>query len=122
MSEDLWPANIAESNLVTPVTIIKEQASLLGEKTKQLVHGEVETTSSGSLLIHHFSIVAPTMNYRYELFSVQHNVSFYPLVVKFVDTTTQVLNESDFKAKLKQIFAHPHTLNVVHSILAQARS
>ena len=31
-------------------------------------------------------------------------------------------SESDFKDKLKEIFAAPHTLNVVHSILAQVRS
>lgn len=122
MPEDFWPENIAESKLVTPVTIIKEQAALLGEKTKQLVRGEVETTSNGSLLIHHFSIAAPTMNYRYELFSVQHNVSFYPAVIKFADRTTQVLSESEFKAKLKEVFGDPHTVNVVQSILAQARS
>lgn len=122
MSEDLWPANIAESKLLSPVAIIKQQAALLGEKTKQLVRGEVETTATGSLLVHHFSIVAPTMNYRYELFSVQHNVNFYPLVIKFIDSTEQVLSEVDFKARLKVIFSDPHTLNVVHSILAQARS
>lgn len=35
-TDDLWPSNIADSNLTTPVTILKEQAALLGEKTKQL--------------------------------------------------------------------------------------
>ena len=42
-TNDLWPANIADSNLTTPVTILKEQAALLGEKTRQLVKGEVVT-------------------------------------------------------------------------------
>jgi hypothetical protein len=122
MPEDLWPENIAESKMVTPVTIIKEQAALLGEKTKQLVRGEVESTTTGSMLVHHFYVVAPTMNYRYELFTAQHNVSFYPLVLRFLDNTTPIPNEAELKSKLKEIFSQQHTVNVVHSILAQARS
>ena len=39
MADDLWPDNIAESNMVTPVAILREQAALLGDKTKQLVTG-----------------------------------------------------------------------------------
>ena len=34
MADDLWPANLTESNLVTPVAILREQAALLGDKTK----------------------------------------------------------------------------------------
>ena len=45
MADDLWPENIAESNMVTPVSILREQAALLGDKTKQLVTGEVQTTT-----------------------------------------------------------------------------
>ncbi len=121
MAEDLWPGNIAESNLVTPLAILREQAALLGDKTKQLVRGEVDTQTVGSMLVHHFNVLAPTLNYRYELFTVQHGVNFYPLVVKSSEVT-QVSSEEEFKAKLKQLFADRHTVNVVHSILAQVRT
>ena len=59
-TNDLWPANIADSNLVTPITILKEQAALLGEKTRQLVKGEVVTQATGNLFVHYFYIAAPT--------------------------------------------------------------
>ena len=121
MPDDLWPENIAESNLVTPVTILKEQAARLGEKTQQLVTGEVVTTGFGTMFVHTFNILAPTLAYKYELFRVTHGVAFYPLTVKFVDDIS-IQSEDEFKQKLKDIFASQRTLNIVHSILAQVRS
>jgi hypothetical protein len=121
MPEDLWPENIADSNLVSPVTILKEQAVLLGEKTKQLVQGEVETQALGNIITHRFNIVAPTLNYRYELFKMSHQVAFYPLTLQFL-SPTMIPSEADLKENLKRIFSSQHTLNVIHSILAQVRS
>lgn len=122
MVEDLWPGNIAESNLVTPLAILREQGALLGEKTRQLVRGEVDTQTVGTMLVHHFQVAAPTLNYRYELFSAQHNVNFYPLVVRHKNENVSVKDEAEFKAKLKELLADQHTVNVVHSILAQVRT
>jgi hypothetical protein len=122
MPDDLWPANIADSNLTTPVTVLKQQAALLGEKTRQLVKGEVVTHATGSLFDHYFYIAAPTLSYKFELFTLSHGVNFYPLVMRYLNDTISLPSESEFKDKLKEIFAAPHTLNVVHSILAQVRS
>jgi hypothetical protein len=122
MPDNLWPENIADSNLVTPVTILKEQAALLGEKTRQFVKGEVVTQTTGNLFVHYFYIVAPTLSYKFELFTISHGVNFYPVVMKSLNNTIPLSSESEFKDKLKEIFAAPHTLNVVHSILAQVRS
>ena len=121
-TNDFWPANIADSNLVTPITILKEQAALLGEKTRQLVKGEVVTQTTGNLFVHYFYIAAPTLNYKFELFNVSHLVNFYPLTLTYLNTVSQIKSEAEFKEKLKEILAAPHTLNVVHSILAQVRS
>lgn len=124
MSEDLWPDNIADSNLVTPATILKEQAAALGNRTQQLLKGEVVTQPSGTGFVHRFNLVAPTMNYRYELFHLTHGISFYPCTLKIAgDNILQSLNsEEDFRAALKRLFASQQTLNVVGSILAQVRS
>jgi len=122
MTDDLWPANIADSKLTTPVAILKEQGALLGEKTKQLVKGEVVTETTGNLFVHHFYLVAPTLNYKYELFTVSHVINFYPLTLRKGSETTSVSSEENFKEKLKEILSSQHTLNVVHSILAQVRA
>jgi hypothetical protein len=121
-TDDLWPANIADSRLTTPVAILKEQAALLGEKTKQLVKGEVVTQTTGNLFVHHFYLVAPTLNYKYELFTVSHVINFYPLTLRQTSQNVSIMNEEDFKEKLKEILSSQHTLNVVHSILAQVRA
>ena len=121
-TNDLWPENIADSNLTTPVTVLKEQAALLGEKTRQLVKGEVVTQATGNLFVHYFYIAAPTLSYKFELFTLSHGVNFYPLVMRYLNDTISLPSESAFKDKLKEIFAAPHTLNVAHSILAQVRS
>jgi hypothetical protein len=38
---DLWPEQIAESDQVSPLSILNEQAALLGKKTQGFVEGEV---------------------------------------------------------------------------------
>ena len=122
MPDDLWPTNIADSDLVTPISILKQQAALLGEKTKELVKGDIVSQASGNLFIHSFFLLAPTLSYRYELFQVTHHVNFYPLNIRYINNTYQLKSESEFKDKLKEIFSAPHTLNTVHSILAQVRA
>jgi len=122
MPDDFWPSNIADSNLTTPVMVLKQQGALLGEKTRQLVTAEVVTETTGNLFVHHFYVVAPTLNYKYELFQVSHGISFYPLTLRQGGQTTSLGNEEKFKETLKTIFSSPHTLNVVHSILAQVRT
>ena len=104
------------------MSILKQQAALLGEKTRQLGKGEVVTQTTGNLFVHYFYIAAPTLSYKFELFTLSHSVNFYPLVMKYLNNTISINSESQFKDKLREIFAAPHTLNVVHSILAQVRS
>ena len=55
-TDDLWPANIADTNLTTPITILKQQAALLGQKTQQLATGEVTTQTLGDRFVHSFRI------------------------------------------------------------------
>ncbi len=122
MPDDFWPSNIADSRMTTPVIILKEQAALLGDKTRNLVQGEVLTQAVGNMFVHHFYVSAPTLNYKYELFEISHGISFYPLNVRCAGQSNPVPDEEQFKERLKAIFSSEHTLNVVHSILAQVRS
>src|ERR1700757_1172312 len=121
MQDDLWPSNIADTTLVTPVSILKEQAELLGQKTRQLVKGEVGTGATGHLFVHAFFLAAPTLGYRYELFRASHGVSFYPLNLTYLNNNTQIKSEAELKEKLKEIFSAQHTVNTVQSILAMSR-
>jgi hypothetical protein len=52
---DLWPTDIAvTTNLQTPVGILREQALLLGEKTKNVVGAEVISSGNNISFTHSF--------------------------------------------------------------------
>ena len=93
-----------------------------GRRIGTLVTGEVVTQTTGNLFLHYFYIVAPTPSYRFELFQVSHGINFYPLTLRYLNDTIALTSESAFKDKLKEILASQHSLNVVHSILAQVRA
>src|SRR5229473_2311676 len=77
---DLWGDLIAEP-VRTPVTILKEQATLLGSKTNQMVLAEVKTEVEEGEFVHAFELVVPFLEYyRYRLFTVQHSITLYPVV------------------------------------------
>ncbi len=122
MPDDLWPSNIADSKLTSPIIILKEQAALLGEKTKNLVKGEITTLPFGPNFVHHFYLIAPTIHYKYELFQVSHGISFYPLELRQGVQKNSLDDEEGFKEALKTLFSSTATLNAVHSILAEVRA
>lgn len=97
---DFWPDEIAVTSVVTPIAILKEQAALLGEKTKGLVLGEVESeqeqgeevvedylkeplgSSAPIIQKHTLYLVTPALdNYQYSLLSVKHDFELYPCEV-----------------------------------------
>jgi hypothetical protein len=140
--DDLWPADIASvTEEMPPITILKQQASLLGRKTKNIVEAKVETTSTDieGVLRHTLYLVAPALNfYRYPLIDVEHKVtSMYPAKVrvrwlekprKEPSTLDDIWdlqnapadNEGEFKNKLKSIFADEETKRVIGVLLAQS--
>src|SRR5258706_14676885 len=81
---DLWPADIAQVANKPPVAILKEQAALLGDKTKNLVTARVvlDEEQSPHAFSYDFFIVAPALqNYHYRLFSIGHNIDLYPVTL-----------------------------------------
>lgn len=95
---DLWPDDIAYTRQKAPVTILKEQAALLGQKTQSIVTASVEAIPPGMLrrtpqdvwqtrqdtFAYQFSLVAPALSYyRYQLFSVVHDANIYPVLFRF---------------------------------------
>lgn len=130
--DDLWPDEIAVAAGPTPpLTILKQQASLLGRKTKNLVEAEVRTevTDFQRLLRHTFFLVAPVVGVSgYPLLSVEHPVTrIYPAVVKVNpdDPTSSVSehvakDEDEFKRVLKLVFAGEPAKRVIANLLAQS--
>ena len=130
---NLWPEDIAVTGAVAPVSILKEQASLLGERTKNLVEGKVSPGHGigVDLLLQNrfsydFDLVAPALNnYRYRLFSISHFVEFYPLTIASAPLNSnefQVNYEEEFLKALERIFSSEKTKRIISSLIAQSRA
>jgi hypothetical protein len=88
--KSLWPDDIDQVEQKSPAAILKEQASLLGQRTKNLVVADVRAEEPPGYLDtyfqYSFSIVAPTLSgYRYRLFSIRYSVALYPLSIIDID-------------------------------------
>jgi hypothetical protein len=71
--EDYWPDGIGATAQITPITVLKEQASNLGRKTANLVEATVRTSFEGDTLKHSLYLKVPTLkDYLYKLLSVTH--------------------------------------------------
>jgi hypothetical protein len=117
---DLW-GDIAPSAVRTPASILREQASLLGAKTKNTIEGQVETWTSGSKFYHSFNLVVPALdNYSYELFKISHEVNLYPVHVGF--PLIEAKNEEAFVNWLAQKLSSAETKSIIGNLLAQANS
>lgn len=148
---DLWAEDIGGAVVVkTPVALLKEQASLLGKKTQNLVIGKVVSvpnmhdSESNKRITHRFYVVAPALgDYSYTLFSVSHGLDMYPLMVVvevnvfkelsddvkakrytlgFVvsDNAVSINSEDEFIDVLGQILKSNRVRQVINGLLAQS--
>jgi hypothetical protein len=128
---DFWPDLATARPKLTPLSMMKQQAALLGRHTSNLLEGFVLTGSGpGGTIVHRFIIRVPTLEYRYELFMVSHNiVDFYPVRVEsgphqmaYRDDRPLLRTEEDFLQWLKTVLSSDITKRVLGSLLAQIES
>lgn len=132
--QDLWPKDIAPAAppIKPPVTLLREQAALLGTKTKNIVEAEViplnplnKTFGFG------FQLVGPALNnYRFPLFNVEYPIEMYPVRMdvsgevwgKDPESTTpiELHSEQEFLAALAKVFSAEKTRRVIQAIQAQS--
>jgi|SRR5580704_11457978 hypothetical protein len=116
---DLW-GDLNTAELVpTPVSILKEQAALLGKKTGNLIEARVETSFSGDGFSHRLLLVAPALDgYTYELLKFYHRAELYPVFAAGM----QLENEEFFKKWLGTKLSSPETHQIITNLLSQSRS
>jgi hypothetical protein len=81
---DLWPNDLATVTTRSPLTILKEQASLLGAKTNNIVKANVRDASAYKGVVkpfnYNFVITSPALgNYTYRLFTISYDIDLYPV-------------------------------------------
>lgn len=131
--ENLWPENLTVTQRKAPVTILREQASLLGEATQNIVKANVISTGgSDTMFLYTFLIVAPTFdNYHYKLFTIRHGIDLYPVTISLDEAIAAELDigsekemlagsEAEFIERLKAIFHSKRTVSIIQAIVAQS--
>jgi len=122
---DLWPRAKFESDAITPLSILRKQAALLGEKTQQLVTAEVSSDASSNRVTHYFKLVVSVLdNYKYQLFYVSHKIDqLYP-VTGFADGNfhPSLDDQTAFVDWLRAVLSSESTLKKIDSLMAQAKS
>lgn len=119
---DFWPANIGETQISTPLSLMKAEASYLGPKTRQLVKAEIVTASvPDGRLVQSFVLVVPGLNnYKYQLFNVVHTITpLYPVYVNVEGASSTAQDQSALIAKIKEIVGSGRTKAIVEALLAQ---
>ena len=125
---DLWPEDIGVAeDMVSPASVLREQAALLGQKTKNLVQAEARMTgeSKDAEFAYSFYLLAPAMgSYRFHLFYILHPLDFYPLKFgcDYVEPTVEIIaSEEGLLRKLRDVFAAEKTVRVIKAIIAQSK-
>jgi hypothetical protein len=80
-TRNLWP--VTEINVLSPIAILRQQATYLREATQGILEAEVAVLKGDPWTITSFWIVAPALDrYRFELFKIAHNATdFYPVQI-----------------------------------------
>lgn len=138
---NLWPENLNELAFESPKFHMLQQAAILGERTRHVLDGKLVTYEEpgGKLIRHDFTVIAPTLRYRFVLFSVQHaKVPAYPALVRYVsaaawppevyqlktkdpESTFEVKNEEEFMRLMKFILSNKDTLEILQTLISQSQ-
>lgn len=126
-TQDLWGELSLEENIRTPVTILREQAALLGQKTQNVLQGDVRIGRHGvSDFEAEFFITAPALDdYAYQLFSVIYPLTMYPLRISETIINMppiQYPTEESFINALGIILSHAKVRKIISSLVAQSKA
>lgn len=145
--EDLWPDLVEITPDKTPISIIKEHASKLADKTNYMISADLEkeditndiylVNKDGRYKVikapfqYSFMLIAQALDYRYKLFSIAHDIFLYPIYFFDIDAdiiseicpnfegAISINNETDLLAFLKNIFGAKKTIKVIQALISQ---
>lgn len=126
---DLWPQDVVVSDVVSPLVIMRHQAGLLRQRTKNILEAEITTTAlEGGRVQHEFQIVAPALDhYRLSLFRVEHRLSMpYPVKIYapifddgFPLPHATASSQIEFLELIQTVFTSDSTKVAIQSLIAQ---
>ena len=133
---DLWPADLAELPVHSPVSLLRKQAEALSRKTGNAILARVETVeyrhrlySSGAVLwdpdfAHRLVLTVPRLEgYTMVLLTIYQKLNNYPVAAAMSDSdeAAVILNDEDaLAAWLRAAFASPRTRQVFSTLMSIA--
>ncbi len=135
MVESLWSIPPAD-NVRAPLTIMKEQATVLTEQTRGSLVGSVETDAYGAGdLVINLSIQVPSLNNnKYRLMTYTQPITMYPGTLASgvpkasgshqyaPPQSIEVENEEEFLAALKRLLSSDEVKHLLSSLLVQSNA
>jgi len=117
---DLWPKSVGKRFRTTPLLILKQQATLLRERTHDVLLAEVKTDLVGGKLRHTFYIVTPYLqDYRFGLFSIVYDSErLYPAYIVTVNEPRKLTSERELIDELKRTFRSPETKRTIKALIS----
>lgn len=128
--ENLWGEVPTREAVKLPVTILKQQATVLGDLTNRILEAEIVPVKAPSedKLDYALEIVAPALgNYHYKVLHIEHDaITNYPVFVTARNNmaewhSVKCDDEAQFITHLKGILSSPAIHNVIASLMAQSK-
>ena len=144
-SKDLWSGVDFDIETETPVGLLKEQATMLSQKTNGLLKGELAISTEYSIIYNTFSIIAPKLDsYRCALIKVVSGPAMYPayvydysgvdygegILVKLSGTDRYdiprasfvVSDYVQFESAVRKILSSKETMDIIRSLMSQLKA
>lgn len=127
MAENLWPNFIVGEPIITPASIMKEQADLFNEKMQGKLLCFINSAAvflDSSKVETKMFVSAPNFgNYSMRLLTVRYPlINSFPCSITNEITSTQndeISNVADFKAVLMKELAQPEVMKVIQVLYSQ---
>lgn len=135
---DMWSDGIGHTTTITPLELMKQQAQALLSHTGGLVNAVVTVSASDQMFASAFTttispvrptrpvfeatfwLEAPTIQYKFSLFSVKYGLKIWPLDICGIGEPVQVSDQPAFEAALRALISSDRTTNIVRTLMAHA--
>ena len=119
MSEDFWGDIDDDSPPDSPKRILQEQAELLVKKTDGRLEATVASQGGEKRIRTTLAVVAPTLNYRFDLVTVFYDLEFYPLVMsdEIANKRHRCASVSEFRERLRTTLSSQRTKKRLQRLL-----
>ena len=126
---DLWPSEVGQVKVLTPLFILRHQAGLLRKRSSNVLEAEVTSTYEPDRHLdtcHFLDLVVPALDrFRVRILNVRHSkMKVYPAYIAESEYSSDENGRSNSQAEFIENLGHmlksDDTRSLIESLLAQA--